>query len=87
VVRVKRGNHWVKAPFSLGKGRIRHGESRAGFGFQISIMVGLLHYCKVEEFSVVLAGNSDRNSMRLSASIITFQTTPFPNFYVLVLCP
>jgi hypothetical protein len=60
-------------------------------------VVGLLHRYKVKEFGAVLMGNSDRNSirlsdvdrnlMRLSASIIIFQTTPFPKCYVLVLYP
>jgi hypothetical protein len=48
--------------------RIKHGESRAGFGFQISIVVGSLRYCKVEGFSVVLIGNWDRNSMQFSGA-------------------
>ena len=52
-----------------GRGRTRYGESRVGFKFQISIIVGSLRCCKVKEFGVVLMGNWDRNLMRLSVNI------------------
>ena len=52
-----------------GKDKTKYGKLRTGFGFQISIMVGSLHHCKVEKFGVILMGNWNRNSIWFSGAI------------------
>ncbi len=56
MVRVKQRNNGVEVYFLGGRYRTEHGKSYTSFGFQISIVVGSLRYCKVKEFGVVLVG-------------------------------